>query len=344
MKAYVLEGIGKLEYKDVDIPEINEDEVIVEVKAAGICGSDIPRVFETGTYTFPTIPGHEFAGVVSFVKGNHELLNKRVGIFPLIPCKRCQQCLEKKYEMCRKYDYLGSRSDGGFAEYVKVPIWNLIELPDDVTYKEAAMLEPTAVALHAIRKVNIEKVSSAVVYGAGTIGLLCAMWLRRFGVAKVMIIAKHFKQKEFAHKIGFDNICGIYDEDPVEWILSATDGQGAQVVFECVGSNESIANSLLLAKPCGKVVVVGNPKEDVEIPKNAYWQILRKQLEVIGTWNSTFDHIEEDDWHMTLKCIEDKTIPVNKLITHEIPFEKLNQGLVMLKEKREHAVKVMGTR
>lgn len=344
MKAYVLEGIGKLEFKDVEVPEINEDEVIVEVKAAGICGSDIPRIFETGTYNFPTIPGHEFSGIVCAAKDSSEWLNKRVGIFPLIPCKKCPQCLEKRYEMCKQYDYLGSRSDGGFAEYVKVPIWNLIELPEGVTYEEAAMLEPTSVALHAVRKIEVKETNSAVVYGAGTIGLLCAMWLRKFGVKKVMIIAKYPKQKAFAEKIGFDNVCGIYDKDPIEWVLNATDGQGAQAVFECVGSSESITNSILSARPCGKIVVVGNPKTDVELPKNIYWQILRKQYKVIGTWNSSFDHIKEDDWHIALKSIEDKTLPVYKLITNKMLFENLSQGLVMLKEKTEHAVKVMGLR
>lgn len=344
MKAYVLEDIVKLEYKDVDLPEIAEDEALVEIKATGICASDIPRIFETGTYTFPTIPGHEFSGVVRAVKGNSKWLNKRVGVFPLIPCKRCQQCLEKKYEMCKQYSYLGSRTDGGFAEYVKVPIWNLIELPENITYEKAAMIEPAAVALHAIRKLDIQMINNAVVYGAGTIGLLCGMWLRKLGVENVMIVAKHPTQKEFAKKMGFNNVCGIYDVDPVEWILNFTDNKGAQVVFECVGSNESIINSILSAQPCGKIVVVGNPKEDTEIPKNAYWQILRKQLEIVGSWNSTFDHIESDDWHITLRGIEDGTLPVHKLITHKILFENLNQGLIILKEKKEYAVKIMAIR
>ena len=128
MKAYVLEGIGELVYKDVPIPRLHEDEALVEVVNAGICGSDIPRIFETGTYHFPTIPGHEFAGVVRDVGGKEhaDWLGKRVGVFPLIPCMQCEQCKKKNYEMCQAYNYLGSRTDGGFAEYAAVPVWNLI--------------------------------------------------------------------------------------------------------------------------------------------------------------------------------------------------------------------------
>ena len=158
MKAYVLEGINQLKYKEIKMPELHEGEVLVEVKAAGICGSDIPRIFETGTYHFPTIPGHEFSGqVVSAYDGEQNpWIGKRVGIFPLIPCMECFTCKKVEYEMCRNYNYLGSRCDGGFAEYVAVPEWNLIELPDKVSYEEAAMLEPAAVALHAVRRLDLQ--------------------------------------------------------------------------------------------------------------------------------------------------------------------------------------------
>lgn len=153
MKAYVLEGIGQLVYKDVQIPQLGADEVLVEVMNAGICGSDIPRIFKTGTYHFPTVPGHEFAGIVrqAASKNNNYLIGKRVGVFPLMPCMKCEQCKKKAYEMCQSYNYLGSRTDGGFAEYAAVPAWNLIELPPKVSFEDAAMLEPAGVALHAIR-------------------------------------------------------------------------------------------------------------------------------------------------------------------------------------------------
>lgn len=115
MKAYVLEGINQLEYKEIDKPQLSDGYVLVAVQAAGICGSDIPRIFTTGTYHFPTIPGHEFSGKVveAYDESGASWVGKRVGIFPLIPCKECAPCQKEAYEMCSNYNYLGSRCDEG---------------------------------------------------------------------------------------------------------------------------------------------------------------------------------------------------------------------------------------
>ena len=156
MNAWVLHDINDFRLEAVEEPILGEDEVLVEVKAAGICGSDIPRVYRNGTYSFPLIPGHEFSGVVTKAGAAVDMgwPGRRVGIFPLIPCMDCIPCRKKQYEMCRHYSYLGSRRNGGFAEYVAVPAANLIPLPDSVSFEEAAMLEPMAVAVHAMRRVG----------------------------------------------------------------------------------------------------------------------------------------------------------------------------------------------
>ena len=146
MKAQVLFDINNLQLQEIVIPTLKPSEVLVKVHATGICGSDIPRIYETGAHRHPLICGHEFSGEVVEVAEdvNNNWVGKKVGIFPLIPCNNCASCKNKKYEMCKNYNYLGSRCDGGFAEYVAVPEWNLIELPERVTYEQAAMLEPTA--------------------------------------------------------------------------------------------------------------------------------------------------------------------------------------------------------
>ncbi len=157
MKAYVLHGIDDLRYEEVQEPSLKQGEVLVEVKAAGICGSDIPRIFENGTYSFPLIPGHEFSGVVvkTASEAEDKWLGEHVGVFPLLPCKSCVPCQKGHYEMCRNYSYIGSRTNGAFAQYVAVPVWNLIRLPEGVSFEAAAMLEPMAVAVHAMRSVGI---------------------------------------------------------------------------------------------------------------------------------------------------------------------------------------------
>ena len=125
MKAWNLHDINDFRYEEVDDPVLMPGEVLVKVRAIGICGSDIPRVYKEGAHRMPLIIGHEFAGeVVEVGEGvSADWLGGRVGVFPLIPCKECGPCRKKMYEMCRSYSYLGSRRDGGFAEYVAVPEW-----------------------------------------------------------------------------------------------------------------------------------------------------------------------------------------------------------------------------
>lgn len=343
MKAYVLEGIDKLEYKEVPVPQPREDDVIVQVTHAGICGSDIPRIFKTGTYHFPTIPGHEFAGVVYATGSEHyrHMVGRRVGVFPLIPCMKCEQCRNKAYEMCQSYNYLGSRTDGGFAEYVKVPVWNLIELPENVSAEDAAMLEPTCVALHAIRHTDLSKVESAAVYGCGTIGILVIQWLQAMGVKQIYAVGTRTEQQRMVGEVSDALFCNCRKQNPIDFIMEQTGNRGVDAVFECVGVNESVNNAINSVVAGGQVVLVGNPADNIGLNKQIYWKILRRQLTIYGTWNSSYTGEDDDDWHMTLKAIGEGKIQPAKQITHRLAFEELKYGLDVMKDKSEFSNKIM---
>lgn len=315
MKAWVLKNINDFQLENVT------DVSDVKVKACGICGSDIPRVYRDGAHNMPLIIGHEFAGECLSNK-------KRVGVFPLIPCMKCEQCKEKHYEMCINYDYLGSRSNGGFAEYVNVPEWNMIELPDNVSYEQAAMLEPMAVAVHAIRRVNPKKDESVAVIGLGTIGLLVCMFLKEMGIENIKAVGNKDYQKKFA------------DELEVEYTDKASD-ISADVVFECVGKNETYLQAVDIANPMGRICLVGNPASDMNLDKKLYWKILRKQLTLTGTWNSSFTHEEDDDWHYVLKKLSEGKIHPEKLITHRFSIGEIDKGFEIMRDKKEAFVKVM---
>lgn len=357
MKAYVLEGINKLIYKEIDKPKLQAGYVLIEVKAAGICGSDIPRIFTTGTYHFPTIPGHEFAGVVveAFDSVGEDWVGKRVGVFPLIPCQECVSCGKKQYEMCSNYNYLGSRCDGGFAEYVAVPVWNLIELPDGVSFAEAAMLEPASVALHAVRRLDLEGVSSVALFGLGTIGIIIAQWLHIYGVKTVIATGHSDKHGIVMRTLTSDDYvyvdattCDVVEErDSVagssicRQIMDLTAGVGVDAVLDCVATSGSLKDALDCVKPSGQIVVVGNPKSDVSMEKNTYWKILRKQIQLMGTWNSSFTHDNEDDWHTVLEACADGKLMLKDLITHPLGFDELHKGLDVMRNKLEYRNKVM---
>lgn len=345
MKACVLYGIGDIQFENVREPRPAEGEVIVKVKSAGICGSDIPRVYQTGTYHFPTIPGHEFSGVVTDVGigVNPEWKGKRVGVFPLIPCRACTSCKQMQYEMCRHYGYLGSRQDGGFAEYVAVPEWNLMELPEDVSCEEAAMMEPMAVAVHALKRAQPDKDSVCVICGLGTIGMLLLMFLKNMGVRGVLAVGNKDFQKRTALKLGLeeDCYCDSRTENVSEWIMEHTDHRGADTFFECVGKNETVSLAVDLTAPAGKVMLVGNPASDMVLKKAVYWKILRSQLTVLGTWNSSFMHSMEDDWHYVMERLQNHRIHPKELVTHRFPLERLSDGLALMRDKSEASGKIM---
>ena len=337
MKAWVLRGIGDISMEIVKKPELEEGEVLIAVKAAGICGSDIPRIYRTGAYSYPLIPGHEFSGVVEMEKTGRmadadremkEWLGQRVCVFPLIPCGNCIPCGAKQYEMCRSYSYLGSRKNGGFAEYVAVPAKNLLRIPDSVSFEEAAMLEPMAVAVHAMRRVEWSFSDKIVVCGLGTIGLLLVMFLREAGAKNLFVVGnKEFQRQQILHMgLGEDSYCDGRSKDVASWILENTDGAGADVFFECVGKNETCALAVNSAAPCGRICLVGNPYSDMMLEKAVYWKILRNQLTVTGTWNSSFTGDVSDEWHYVMERLAQKKIHPAELISHRLAFETSSVG------------------
>ena len=354
MKAWVLHGINDIRYETVDAPGISAHEVLVSVKAAGICGSDIPRIYQTGAHTHPLIPGHEFAGVVVRCgeKADQSLAGARVGVFPLIPCKQCVPCKKHQYEMCRNYSYLGSRKDGGFAELVAVPAANVIRLPDSVSFEEAAMLEPMAVAVHAMRRITPATTDTVTVCGLGTIGLLLVMFLREAGVENILVIGnkefqKHTVLERLNLHVGEDNYCDSRTQDIAEWIADRTGGKGTDVFFECVGKNDTFSSSVDCTAPAGRICLVGNPYSDMELEKPVYWKILRNQLNITGTWNSSFSYAgndnsrNTDDWEYVLERLAAKRIEPGKLISHRFALADLERGLSIMRDKSEDYIKVM---
>lgn len=356
MKAWLLHEAGTIKYEETDLPELRENEVLVAVKAAGICGSDIPRIYRDGAHKMPLVPGHEFSGkVVKLGKWVDESwMQKRVGVYPLIPCRECIACRKGQFVMCKNYSYLGSRQDGGFAEYVAVPMQNLIELPDSVSYDQAAMLEPMSVAVHAMRRVSVAQTDTVVVYGLGTIGLLLVMFLLEKGITNVFAVGNKASQKDAVVSIGLSEtyFCNCREQNVSEWLSEKTNQLYADVVFECVGKSETLSEVISLATAGGRICVVGNPHSDMNLDKRIYWKILRNQLTITGTWNSSFFksildadeygyYDEPVDWEYVLKKLEEGRIEPQKLITHQFAIENLETGFRIMRDKKKDYIKIM---
>lgn len=342
MKACVLHAVGDLRHESVPTPQPAAGEVLLRVGACGVCGSDIPRVFVKGTYRFPTIPGHELAGVVEHVGDGVDtaLVGKTASVFPLIPCRACALCEVGEYAQCADYDYLGSRCDGGFAEYVRVPVWNLLPLPDGVSIEEAAMTESAAVAVHALRQAGIDIGDAVLIMGAGPIGLMLAMWARAWGAGKVLLADIDDKKLAFARGLGFDNTCNVRETELTAW-LSGVTSAGADLVVEASGSSAAFEQCMLAARTFGRVVLMGNPDGDMRLSQDAYWAILRKQLKVSGTWNSSYSNLPRNEWKLALDFMASGRLNLKPLVTHRVGLDTLFDAMKRIRDRTEFSNKVL---
>ena len=324
MKAANLHGIGDLRYEDIPTPLVKDDEVLVKIKCAGVCGSDIPRVFKKGTYHFPTVIGHEFSGIVADVKKG-ELTGMRVAVFPLLPCFKCESCEEENYAACENYDYYGSRRDGGMAEFISVKKWNLVTLPDNLSFEEGAMCEPVSVGRHAVKKLDIKKGDNVLISGAGPIGIIAGQWAKAEGAGDIYYFDINQRKIEIAKSFGFKE----YSEDVK-----------IDCVIEGTGHSSAVEKCLKAVKPFGRVVLMGNPSGDVVFSQNTYWHILRKELTVKGTWNSSYGE-KNNDWKESIKALSEGLINVKPLITHRYHLSECNRAFEMMKSGTEFYNKVM---
>ncbi|MBI4976745.1 MAG: galactitol-1-phosphate 5-dehydrogenase [Spirochaetes bacterium] len=312
MKALVLHSDKSLKYGDIDL-QSHDGWIRVRVTYSGICGSDIERGFHGKAYHYPLVMGHEFAGVAE-TGGIRVKAGDRVAVFPLIPCGTCAACETGNYALCKNYNYLGSRCDGGFAEYVYAPEENLIAIPDYVKSEHAAMTEPCAVALHGVNKFHITPGDIGCVYGGGPIGNIAAQWLRVRGCGTVIVVEIDERKLAIARQMGFAAV-NPKDGDPVTAIQSVTGGRLADHVVEACGFPETFLNAVRSAGDFGEVLFMGNIKGTFGIPEAEFTKILRKELTIFGTWNSKVTPAGHNDWTAALSFMG-RGIDCAPLISH----------------------------
>ena len=333
MKAAVLHNIDDLRVEEIPIPEAKEGEVLIKVDSVGICGSDIPRVKKTGTYSFPLIPGHEFSGKILET-------GEKVAAYPLIPCGKCAFCKIGQPNLCGHYDYLGSRRNGGFAQFVSAPKENLIPVPENVSLEEASLTEPASVAQHGVKKSNLVKGGIVLVIGAGTIGYFAAQWAYVFGARKVIVIDIDQKKLEIIGKTMLAEVL-ISDKSVVDKILSITDGIGVDISIEAVGSSKTIEICLLATRKGGEVINIGNPESDVTISSKSFAKINRGELTITGSWNSIISPSFKNEWRVTLENMSSGRINAKNIITHRFPLEKINEAIDLMYLHKESYGKVV---
>ena len=340
MKALVIEADKVLTYKDIPVPELKADEVLVKVRACGICGSDIPRVLHGGCHFYPVTVGHEFSGEVAKlgegVKGVE--IGARVTVAPLIPCGHCEECEQGLPAMCTHYSFIGSRQQGAMAEYVAVPAKNLIPIADNVTFEQAATIEPTTVAIHGVERAGaIDAGKSAVVYGCGTIGMLTLEVLKAKGLEKVYAIDIDDNKLAMAKKLGAFEVINSKNVDVVDYFKDKL----VDYAFETAGVPFLQAQVLELVKKKGTVVYVGTAHGEVKFPAKTFEKILRGELNVTGSWQSFKAPFPGNDWIGAAELIGSGKIKVDELITHKFKLSDGIKAFETLTDRTSGAIKVM---
>ena len=343
MKACQLHKVGDFRCDEVPVPVPQGEELLIRVGASGVCGSDLPRVFEHGSSNgkYPLTIGHEFSGEVVAVgeKADPTLIGAKGAIYPLIPCRRCEPCQTASYAMCENYDYLGSRRAGGFAEYCLIPsAWHLIR-SENASMEALAMTEPACVAQHAIRRANVTAGQYVIIYGAGPIGILAARWAKLFG-ARVMLADIDDGKVAFAKEKGFMAV-NPRTQDAAAAIRADNGGRLADAAIEGTGYASALQGCIQCVRPCGSIALLGNPAGDTTIPLKLHSMILRKELGIYGVWNSSRAPYPVEEWQHTVRMMDEGKLQVTDLITDRLTLEEVPQAIGEIRSGARKIVKAM---
>ncbi|MEX0347416.1 MAG: galactitol-1-phosphate 5-dehydrogenase [Rhizobiaceae bacterium] len=336
MKAAVLHAPADLRVENIPVPsDVGVDEVLIKVEACGICGSDIGRVMTTGTYSFPTVPGHEFAGTVEKVGDGVVNLSPgdRVAIAPLIPCNSCFECDSGRYSLCDDYNFVGSRSDGAFAEFVKAPARNVLKVPDNVSLEVAATIEPAAIILHGIHKVDLSLGDAVAVIGCGALGFFALQFAKLSGAQPLIAVDVDDGKLELARKVGADICVNPRNEDAEAVIREATGKRGVVLAIECAGNAPGRDLSIQVAAKQGKVLLYGTAYGDVTLPHAVFEKIVRQELEIVGSWNSYSVPFPGKEWFDIMRLLQEGRLIVEPLISHRAELDSAPEIFRKLKDR-----------
>jgi L-iditol 2-dehydrogenase len=342
MKSLLLKEYLQLEVADMPQPQPGPNEVLIRVAACGICGSDVHGYDGTsGRRIPPIVMGHEAAGVVAAVGPGvtRFKLDDRVTFDSTVYCGQCAFCLRGEVNLCDRREVIGVscgeyRRHGAFAEYIVVPERILYPLPDTMSFPEAAMLEAVSVALHAVRVSGAGEGESALVIGAGMIGLLTMQAARAAGCSRVMIADIDASRLDLALALGADQVLSSSGAELAREISNQTSGLGVDHVFEAVGRTETIASSIDCVRKGGTVTLIGNITPQITLPLQ---KVVSRQIRLQGSAASAGEYPEAID------LIAKGAIQVKPLITAIAPLEDGPQWFQRLYSHEPNLMKIVLT-
>lgn len=343
MKAAVIYGEKDLRIEDVEVKDVGVGQVKVKVGWAGICGSDLHAynhglslAYEEHPMTHdktPLVLGHEFSGTVEEVGEGIETVavGDKVAIEPMLYCGECEPCRTGKYNLCEvsNVGFFGLAGDGGFAEYFVAEEKYFHKLPESVSLEEGALVEPTAVAFHAIGLSNLKAGQSSAIYGAGPIGLLTLLCAQAYGAAETFVIDLSQERLDKAKELGATYVINAGDEDAVEKIMKITGNRGVDVSFEVAGANPTFNSAVKSIKRGGTVQVIAGFGGDVSFNPN---DLLTVEGQI--KFSLAYAH----DFKPVIKAISDGQLDVLKVVTNRINLDDVvKDGIELLNSDKSQA-------
>jgi L-iditol 2-dehydrogenase len=344
MRALVVRAPNAFAVEDVERPRPGRFEVLCKVRAAAICGTD-PHIIE-GHYPgfwpkeWPLVPGHEWCGeIVELGEGAEALgwaVGTRVAGTSHAPCGFCKQCIEGRYNLCDNFgveglhSQYGHNTDGAYAEYVVHSVRSVFAVPEGLSDEEAAMLDPTAIALHTVRRSRLQPGDTAVVVGPGVMGLLVAECAQALGAGRVIVVGRGERLARAA-QMGHETV-DFSAGDPVAAVRGMTNGLGAEVVLECSGAAEALAQCVGMARKGARVAVIGIPMEDARVPLQ---RVVLDEIEIVGV------RAAAGEMPRAIALVAAGRIRLRELITHRFGLEDFADAYRTFTERVDGALKVI---
>lgn len=325
MLAAFLVGPRRLRIQDVGMPSYGKGDLLLNMKAAAICGSDIKRYRNPENEALPVIMGHEVTGIV-VEKGENVIkfeIGERVIVQPALYCGTCQLCSEGRSNICLAGGMIGQKVSGGFAEYLVVNEENAFRLPDTIHCIEGTQIQTLATVYHAQRRLQLEPGRSVLVVGLGATGLLHAQLAKASGAAPVIGVDLSPRKLELAKKLGVDVTIGTQNDNVLTGIRNATGGNGPDVVIEAVGIPSTVALSIEAVAPGGAVLLFGSGHDPL-IGFDPFL-IYYKEINIIGSRSAS-----EADWQPSIALVEKGIIALKPLITHQVAFHEIEKAFSLM--------------
>ena len=337
MKGSFFTNDRTFELLEYELPAPGPDEVVIRVKACGICGTDIHiQSGEKGSadVSTPVILGHELAGIIEETGQNvsHLKVGDRVAVDPNIYCGNCFYCRQGKKQLCKSLQAIGINRNGGFAEYCVCPAAQCHVLGPDVLFEHGAMSEPLACCIHGIDRARIQTGDIVFIIGGGSIGLLMVQLAKLAGASSVILSEPHDKQREAAYNLGADLVINPVNEDVIAKTRALTRRDGADVVIECVGRSNATEQAFAVAAPGATILLFSVPKPDA-VYELGLMDAYKKELRIISSF------INPDTHQRAVSLINNNKIRFDTIITHEYPLNQLGEAFAM--QRNPDSIKVM---